>query len=87
VVAPLFVLGRFRTFMGLDTPAREKLLDALMKTSAYAVRQLVMALKTMGALVYARDEGTRKRLMTPHELAPPVSGLISLRRKDTTHAA
>jgi hypothetical protein len=87
ILAPLFVLGRFRTFMGLDAPSREKLLDTLMKSSAYAIRQLLMALKTMGALVYARDEKTRERLMTPHELVPPASGFISLRRKDKTHAA
>jgi hypothetical protein len=112
ILAPLFVLGRPRTFMGLDAPSREKLLDALMKSSMYAVRQLLMALKTMGALVYARDEKTRRRLMAPRKananasataradadadagvgadadvLVPAVSGLISLRRKDTTHAA
>ena len=108
ILSPLFVLGRFRTFMTLDGPSRERLLDALMKSSAYAMRQLLMALKTMGALLYARDENTRKRLMTPRRananadadadanadanadadaFTPAVSGLISLRRKDKTHAA
>ncbi len=65
VLSPLLVMKRPRTFGGLAPEARERVLDALLSSSTYFVRQLVMALKTMGAILYAHDPEVRRALLTP----------------------
>lgn len=83
VLSPLFVLKRPRTFLGLAADAREHVLDALLGSSTYAVRQLVLALKTMGALLYAHDPEVRRALLTPKREA-----LVTLTaRKEHSRAA
>jgi hypothetical protein len=57
--APLFVLGRFRTITGLDPKAREALVGALLVSSIYPVRQLLILLKAIGALLYGRAASVR----------------------------
>ena len=65
VVSPLLLLKRPHTFVALAPEAKEHVLDALLSSSVYAVRQLVMALKTMGAILYAHDPEVRRALLTP----------------------
>ena len=65
VLSPLFVMKRPRTFVGLAPDAKERVLDALLSSSMYMVRQLVMALKTMGAILYAHDPEVRRTLLKP----------------------
>jgi hypothetical protein len=62
-LAPIFVLHRFRTIEGLDPRAREALLAALLVSSFYPVRQLVMLLKAIGALLYGRAASVREVMM------------------------
>lgn len=91
VLSPLFVLRRPRTFLGLAPEVRERVLDALLSSSTYAVRQLVLALKTMGALLYAHDPEVRRALLTPKRTAAQAlraSGLVPLTsKKEQSHAA
>jgi hypothetical protein len=77
-LAPLFVLGRFATIVGLGTAERERVVSALVVSKSYVVRSLVLILKTMGALLYAGDAGVRARMFVP---APAKSGLVTLRAK------
>ncbi len=65
VLSPLLLMKRPRTFIGLAPDGKERVLDALLSSSTYVVRQLVMALKTMGALLYARDPAMRRAMLTP----------------------
>lgn len=51
-LAPIFVLRRARTIAGLSHADREKVMTALLASPIYAVRQLVIALKAIGALLY-----------------------------------
>ncbi len=73
VLAPIFVLKRPRTFLGLDDETRQRLLEKLQKSGVYAVRQLMMALKTMGALLYAKDRAVRDAMLTPKEQLVTIS--------------
>ena len=44
-LSPLWVLGRARTFGGLDEAARLACLESLLKSNRYLVRQLLLVLK------------------------------------------
>lgn len=81
-LAPLIVLHRFATIAGLALDEREAVVARLVASPTYAVRSLVMILKTMGALLYAADDSVRERLRKP-ALAPAT---VPLRRKPV-HAA
>jgi hypothetical protein len=63
--APLFVVGRWTTIAGLALAERETLIARLGASETYAIRSLVMILKTMGALLYAGDDGVRARMRAP----------------------
>jgi hypothetical protein len=64
-LAPLFVLGRWRTIHGLAAADRERVLVGLTSSPVYAVRQLTLALKTMAALLWAGDPAVRADLLAP----------------------
>ena len=64
-LAPIFVLRRLRTLRGIAPSDREVVLLALTTNRVYAIRQLVMALKAMAALLYAGDPKVRARLLAP----------------------
>lgn len=82
-LAPLFVLGRLATISGLAQADRERVVAALVMSRNYALRSLVMILKTMGALLYAGDDAVRARMMVPTK---PKS-LVTLRVKGTPAVA
>jgi hypothetical protein len=76
-LAPLFVLGRFATIVGLTSADRERVVSALVVSKSYVVRSLILVLKTMGALLYADDDAVRARMLIP----AAQSGLVTLRGK------
>ncbi len=79
-LAPLVVLGRLVTIAGLNPEDRERTVATLVSSHWYAIRSLVLVLKAMGALLYAADDGVRRRMM------PPRSSIAPLRIK-RVHAA
>jgi hypothetical protein len=81
-LAPLFVLGRLTTVMGLDQAAREQLIAKLLASRSYALRSLVLILKTIGALLYAGDDTVRARM----NATAPKPDLVPLRIKRAVHA-
>jgi hypothetical protein len=62
-LAPLFVVLRFSTIARLKLHERELVIAKLAASESYAIRSLVLILKTMGALLYAADDGVRMRIM------------------------
>ncbi|HEY8042203.1 MAG TPA: hypothetical protein VIF15_20510 [Polyangiaceae bacterium] len=82
-LAPLFLLGRLATITGLRLPDRETVVNRLVASRSYAVRSLVLILKTMGALLYAGDVSVRARMNLPPPRRP---SLVPLRVK-RVHAA
>jgi hypothetical protein len=85
-LAPLFVLGRFTTIVGLAVADREKLVAKLVASRLYVVRSLVLILKTMGALLYAGNDAVRARMLIPRPDTRRPTGLVTLRAK-RVHAA
>jgi hypothetical protein len=65
-LAPLFLMRRFATVAHLGTHDREMLLEALSRSSSYAVRQLIVALKATGGLLF----GAAVSVRVSHSLAP-----------------
>jgi hypothetical protein len=76
-LAPLFVIGRFATIAGLAQGDRERVVGSLVGHPSYALRSLVLILKTMGALLWGGDDAVRARMLTP----APKSVLVPLRVK------
>ncbi len=79
--APVFFLRKLVTIRGASPEDRERALDLATRSSIYAVRQLVIALKAMGALLYAGAADVRAPMLrvTPEEHAQ----LIALRRRSS----
>lgn len=50
ILCPLFVLGRWRTFVGLEPDARLALLDKLRESDVYLVREIPLLFKMVGCL-------------------------------------
>ena len=61
-LAPVALLRRFTTITGLTLDEREAVVARLVTSETYAIRSLVMILKTMGALLYAADDSVRARM-------------------------
>ena len=80
-LAPLFVVFRLRTIVGLDDGAREKVVLALLSSRFYFVRQLTLLLKAFGALIFVAAPGVRKSIVGRESL-------VRLGRKEEAfHAA
>ena len=91
-LAPLVVLRKFATIRGLDVADRERVITKLLASPSYAVRQLVMILKTIGALVYAAHPSVRVRMHVAPPNARPLAAsadagqLVALRLNRTAAA-
>jgi hypothetical protein len=72
-LSPLFVLGRLRTLRGLSVEDRAALLVRLAAHPTYAVRQLVLALKALAALLIFGDPESRARVVSPRLSSSPTS--------------
>jgi hypothetical protein len=78
-LAPLLVLGRLATIARLGAADRERVVARLVSSGSYAVRSLVLVLKTMGALLYAGDDAVRSRILRPLPRGAGSASLVSLR--------
>lgn len=83
-LAPPFVLGRMVTVLGLEPAERARLIEKLVASSSYGVRQLVTALKAVGGLLFGGagsvqsailgppgDQGRPPQLLSPSALIEP----------------
>ncbi len=83
-LAPLFVLGRLTTIARLPLLDRERVVAALAGSRVYAVRSLVLILKTMGALLYGGDASVRARMTAA---SVPASGVRPIAGAEKGRAA
>ncbi len=77
-LAPLFVLRRFATITSLDLEDRVRVIDRLLASSIYAVRQLVAGFKAIATLLYAKSPEIRRAMSVPR--APAKSDLVPRER-------
>lgn len=80
-LAPLFVMGRLATIASLPRPDREKVLTTLLASKTYAIRSLVLILKTIGALLFCADANVRARMYARAQTAKSGERLVALRLK------
>jgi len=84
-LAPLFVLHRLCTIAALDKASRENLLEKMLASPVYLVRQLVMLLKAVGAVLYAGAPAVHDAILASAAVVPEAhqSGprLIGIGRK------
>ena len=72
MLAPLFMLGRFRTFAGLRPADRLRLLERLGESDTYLVREMPLLLKTVACLGFCGLPEVQSRLgITPVDATPP----------------
>jgi hypothetical protein len=79
-LAPVFVIFRLRTLVGLDAKSRERVVLALLSSKVYFVRQLTLLLKAFGALIFVAAPGVRAQIVGREPL-------VSLGRKEARHVA
>jgi hypothetical protein len=70
-LAPVFLMRRLATVARLGPLEQQALVALLLSSSSYAVRQLVMALKATGGLLYGAAESVRA--VTRGESTDPLS--------------
>jgi hypothetical protein len=73
-LAPLFTVTKLGTIASIAPGERTRVLERLLASPVYAVRQLVMALKAMATLLYAQSAAVRTAMTTPNRY-------VALRRK------
>jgi len=67
-----FVLGRFRTFLGLAPGERLELLARFGRSSSYLVREVPLLFKTVACLAYCGLPDVQSRLgISPVDATPP----------------
>jgi hypothetical protein len=70
-LAPVFVLGRLCSIASLSGADRERVVRGVLASPVYLVRQLVVFLKQLGALLYAGADPIRERVRTPQTQGVP----------------
>ena len=78
-LAPPFVLRRAVTVMGLDAKERQALVERLLSSSSYGIRQLVVALKAIGGLFFG-GAASVKAAIFGEAAGHPASGVIPVGR-------
>jgi hypothetical protein len=72
LLAPPFVLGRWRTFLGLAPAVRLILLDRLRRSDRYLVRESATLFKVVGALGFCGLAPLQQRIgIQPVDATPP----------------
>jgi hypothetical protein len=91
-LAPPFVLRRAVTVMGLDARERQTLVERLLGSSSYGIRQLLTALKAIGGLFFGGAASVKLAIFgegrvpgRPGELVP-VGMLLAGREEGGAHA-
>lgn len=70
-LAPIFLLGRLRTLGGVDAEARTLVMERLLASSFYPVRQLAMLVKMMGSFIFARAPQVREAMLRTRAIPVP----------------
>lgn len=64
-LAPLWFLRRPKTIADIRPEERQRVLELLLASPVYAVRQLVVAFKALGSMLYSQSAEARACMTTP----------------------
>lgn len=67
--APIFVLGRFRTFLGISDEERDRVVAALISSSIYEIRALFVFFKAYTSLFYFTSPRVRAQVTENLEIS------------------
>lgn len=85
-LAPLFTIRKLGTIASIDPGDRVRVLERLLTSRSYFVRQLTMSFKAIATLLYAQSERVRSAMTTPRQ--PLVSATrITSRAKAKTEGS
>jgi hypothetical protein len=76
-LAPLWLLRRPTTIAGIRSDERQRVLERLLASPVYAIRQLVVAFKALGSMLYAQSSEVRAAMTTPVRSGPLVELRLS----------
>jgi hypothetical protein len=72
MLSPLFLLGRLRTFLGVEHATQLALLDRFRTSNVYLVRETPLLFKTIGCLGFCGLPAVQQQLgIHPTDAAPP----------------
>jgi hypothetical protein len=72
LLCPLFVIGRWSTFFGLEQDERIEVLDTLKKSPSYVVREIPLLFKMLGCLGFCGVPEVQAHIgVTPRDSSPP----------------
>ncbi len=81
-LAPPFVLRRMVTVMGLDPKERQSLVERLLSSSSYGIRQLVVALKAIGGLFFGGAASVKQAIFGDGNVPELISPARLTARRD-----
>lgn len=85
-LAPLFTIRRLGTIASIDEDDRVRVLERLVTSPNYFIRQLTMSFKAVATLLYAKSEAIRAAMTTPlHADASLVSAMRLTARARVTN--
>jgi hypothetical protein len=64
-LAPLFTIRKLGTIASIDPGDRVRVLERLLTSRSYVVRQLTLSFKAIATLLYAQSERVRSAMTTP----------------------
>lgn len=74
-LAPLFTVAKLGTIASIAPVDRARVLERLLASPSYVVRQLALSLKAMATLLYARSDDVRIAMTTPRHLVTLRTGM------------
>ncbi len=80
-LAPLWLLRRPRTIAGVGARDRQRVLELLLASSSYVVRQLALAFKATASMLYARSPEARQAMTSS-----TMTSLVRLRVREPSVA-
>ena len=83
-LAPLFTIWKLGTIASIDAKSRELVIDRLIASPIYVVRQLTVGLKAVATMLYGRSMAIRTQMKTP--LRAATRPLVSLRLRKSPNA-
>ena len=88
ILLPVFVVGRFRTFLGLSDDEREAFVSTLIYHRIYEIRALFVFFKAFTSLYYFTNIRLRDQVQEPieHSGERP-KALVQLGTKEVRHAS
>jgi hypothetical protein len=86
-LAPLFTIRKLGTIGSIGADDRRRVLERLVASPIYVVRQLAMSFKAVATLLYATSDAVRAAMLTPVARAAQAGGMADAYEAHEAHEA